>query len=77
MSNTANDSQAEVMRFFTAASDALTDSMVERLTDTGANAMEVVDKLNDDETREAVGYALDRLTDLHRVGALETLFSGV
>jgi uncharacterized protein YjgD (DUF1641 family) len=72
-----NAPQEELTRLATAASEALTDSMVERLTGTGANALEVVDKLNNEETREAIMFAIDRLTDLYRVGALETLFSGL
>jgi uncharacterized protein YjgD (DUF1641 family) len=57
-----------------AAREALTDSMVDRLAVTGANALEVVDRLNDEQTRAAVHALLDRLTALHGVGALDTLF---
>ena len=64
----------ETARLILALRDALTDSMVERLAVTGGNAMEVVDRLNDDTTRDAIHNALDRLTDLHRIGALDTLF---
>ncbi len=73
----AGTSQAEAQelaRLLTAVQDALTDSMVERLAVTGANALEVVDRLNDDETRAAIHYVLDQLTELHRTGALATLF---
>jgi|GEM_PF-492469 len=70
-----NEMPNDAERLAKAVTEALTDSMVERLTNTGANAMEVVDKLNDEDTRDALMYAMDRLTDLHRVGALETLFS--
>ena len=70
-----NELPSEAERLARAVTEAMTDSMVERLTTTGASAMEVVDKLNDEDTREALMYSMDRLTDLHRVGALETLFS--
>jgi uncharacterized protein YjgD (DUF1641 family) len=60
-----------------AAQEALTDTMVERLSITGANAMEVVDRLNDEETRDAVMSLIDMITDLHRIGALQTLFEAV
>ncbi|MEJ2386310.1 MAG: hypothetical protein P8Y27_03020 [Chromatiaceae bacterium] len=57
----------------TAATQAVTDSMVERLAVTGANALELVDRLNDEETREALLAALDAVTRLHKMGALDTL----
>jgi len=73
----SNRPEEEVARLAKAASEALTDSMVERLSVTGANAMEVVDRLNDEATREAVLHIIDRLTELHRVGAVDTLFDTV
>jgi len=69
-----NADQVEIMRLTQAAREALTDSMVERLSGTGANVLEIVDRLNDDGTREAIHAALSRLTELHRTGALDTLF---
>jgi len=72
-----NRPAAEVERLVTAASDALTDSMIERLSTTGANAMEIVDRLNDEATRDAIHAVLDRLTEVHRLGALDTLFQAV
>jgi uncharacterized protein YjgD (DUF1641 family) len=75
LSNEPAPSEAE--RLAVAVSEALTDSMVERLSVTGANALEVVDRLNDAETREAVHSVIDRLVELHRVGALQTLFDFV
>ncbi len=67
----------ELARVAQAASEAMTDTMVERLTITGTNALEIVDRLNDETTRDAIHNALDRLTELHRVGALDTLFDAV
>jgi uncharacterized protein YjgD (DUF1641 family) len=67
----------EVERLAQAAREALTDSMVERLAVMGANALELVDRLNDPRTGEAVHAAIDRLTELHKVGALDTLFDTV
>lgn len=64
----------ETARLILAAREALTDAMVERLAVTGSNALEIVDRLNDEATRDAIHSALDRLTELHRVGALDTLF---
>ena len=64
----------EMSRLVLAAREALTDAMVERLAVTGSNALEVVDRLNDEHTREAIHRTLDRLTELHQVGALDTLF---
>ncbi len=55
-------------------SDSLTDQMVERLTTTVGNALEVLDRLNDDHTREAVHSLFDELTKLHRAGGLVPLF---
>ena len=60
-----------------AAREALTDSMVERLAITGANALQLLDRLNDERTSEAINVLIDRLTELHRVGALSTLFDMV
>lgn len=69
-----NDPTADMSRLLQAASDSLTDSMVERLSVTAANGLEVVDRLNDEDTRDAVLALIDRLTELHRTGALDTLF---
>ena len=56
-----------------AATEALTDGMVERLAVTGGHGLELLDRLNDDETRAAVHHALDALTTMHRTGQLDTL----
>jgi uncharacterized protein YjgD (DUF1641 family) len=73
----SNAPENQLARVAQAASDAMTDTMVERLTITGTNALEIVDRLNDETTRDAIHNALDRLTELHRVGALDTLFDAV
>ncbi len=71
---TANaDAPDEIQRGIQAARDALTDSMVERLATTAGVALEVVDRLNEEETRAAVHTLIDRLTEFHRLGALDTL----
>lgn len=67
----------ELAQLAQAAGEALTDAMVERLAVTGANGLEIVDRLNDEGTREALHAAIDRLTELHRVGALDLLFDAV
>ena len=65
--------QVDLGPLLTAATEAVTDSMVERIATTGSNAMEVVDRLNDEETRDALHAALDAVTRLHKMGALDTL----
>ena len=47
--------------------------MVERLAATGANALELIDRLNDEDTSAAVHALIDRVTELHKVGALDTV----
>lgn len=84
-SNTAKDAPAMVSGearetlevLMQTASDALTDQMVERLAVTGSNALEIVDRLNDDHTRDAVHTLLDELTKLHRAGGLISLFETI
>jgi len=69
---TKTDPAAEdpIQRLLGAASDALTDGMVERTSTTASNTLEVVDRLNDPDTRDAVHMLLDGLTDLQRNGGL-------
>ena len=69
-----NMPEDETARLILALREALTDSMVERLAVTGGNALEVVDRLNDETTRDAIHTVLDRVTELHQIGALDTLF---
>lgn len=64
----------ELARVVAAATHALSDQMVERMASTAGNLLEVADQLNKEETREALTYALERLTYLHQIGALDTLF---
>lgn len=71
---TNQDTQAGALRIIQAAQESLTDGMVERLSVTGANALELVDRLNDEDTKDAVNFTIDKLTELHRSGALATLF---
>jgi len=69
--------QEDTLRLVKAATDAMTDGMVERMATTGGNALEVLDRLNDDDTRDAIMNTIDRLTELNRSGALDTLFDVV
>jgi uncharacterized protein YjgD (DUF1641 family) len=71
------NSSDEMQRLMLAMREALTDSMVERLASTAGVALEVVDRLNKDETRDAIHTIFDRLTEFHRIGALDTLFETV
>ncbi len=72
-----NDQSAGLERLAQAAQESLTDGMVERLAVTASNALEVVDRLNDEDSKETVLYLINRLTELHRTGALETMFQMV
>jgi uncharacterized protein YjgD (DUF1641 family) len=69
----SNQPPDEMSRLTLAARDALTDNMVERLAMTGGNALELLDRLNDPATSAAVHSVIDRLTELHKVGAIDTL----
>ena len=74
LSNTPIDEIGQLQK---AAREALTDSMVERLAITGANALQLLDRLNDERTSDAINVLIDRVTELHHVGALNTLFDMV
>jgi uncharacterized protein YjgD (DUF1641 family) len=63
----------EMERLTLAAREALTDNMVERLSMMGGNALELLDRLNDPNTSAAVHSLIDRLTELHKLGALDTV----
>lgn len=66
--------QNDVDRLIGGFKDALTDTMVERMAETAGSALEIVDRLNDPDTRAAVHTLIDRVTDLHRTGAMDTLY---
>jgi len=68
-----NDPTADVSRLIMAAQESLTDGMVERLSSTAANGLEVVDTLNNEDTKDAVLALIEGLTELHRSGALDTV----
>jgi uncharacterized protein YjgD (DUF1641 family) len=72
-----NEPVDEGARLVQAVREALTDSMVERLALTAGNALELLDRLNDEGTRDAVHMLIDRLGELHKMGALDTLFDTV
>lgn len=74
---TKGETQESTVRLIEAASDALTDGMVERFAATGGNALEVLDRLNDEDTMDAVLNIIDRVTELQRSGAIDTLFDTV
>jgi len=63
----------EATRTAIAIREAMTDQMVERVAATGSNAFELLDRLNDERTNNAVHHLIDRLTELHQVGALDTI----
>ena len=71
------NTEDEVQRLFGAVSDALSDQMVERLSASAGNLLEVVDRLNDEDTRDAVLTLLDQLTTLHRSGGLVAAFEWI
>jgi uncharacterized protein YjgD (DUF1641 family) len=73
----SNQPMDEIARLSLAAREAMTDAMVERIAITGANALELLDRLNDEQTSAAVHKVLDRLTEAHKLGALDTLFDMV
>ena len=73
MNNMSNMPPDEMGRVALAAREALTDGMVERLASLGGNALELLDRLNDPTTNAAVHTMVDRLTELHKVGALDTV----
>jgi len=69
----SNQPPDEMGRLTLAAREALTDSMIERLAMLGGNALELLDRLNDPNTSAAVHSMIDRLTEMHKVGALDTV----
>lgn len=67
----------EMTRLAQGVRDALSDSMVERITGTAGNAMEVVDKLNDPDVKEGLTTLLDALGNMQRTGVLQTVIDAV
>lgn len=63
----------ELAQLAQGARNALCDSMVERLTSTAGNVMEVADKLNDPDVRDGLVTLLDGVAAMHRNGSLDTL----
>ncbi len=57
-----------------AAAAALTDGMVERMATTVATGLEILDRVNDPDTRAAMHRLIDGLTTMHTTGALDTVF---
>ena len=53
--------------------NALCDSMVERLASTAGNAMEMVDKFNDPDIKEGLFTLLDAVGTMQRTGVLQTV----
>lgn len=72
-----NEPIPDIARLAAAATDALSDSMVERLSITGANSLEIVDRLNDEDTRDAIHALIDKVTEMHRSGAMDTVFETI
>ena len=73
MNDIPNMPPDDMARLTLAAREALTDSMIERLAALGGNALELLDRLNDPNTNAAVHTMIDRFTELHKVGALDTV----
>jgi uncharacterized protein YjgD (DUF1641 family) len=70
----ANAPADDARRLLQAASEALSDEMIERLASAVAGSLELLDRLTDETTSDAIGVVIDRVTELHRLGALNTLF---
>ena len=67
----------EITRIAQGVGDALSDSMVERLTSTAGNALEVVDKLNEADVRDGLMTLLDAVGNMHRTGVLQTVIDAL
>lgn len=68
---------ADVSRLIEAVSQAATDSMVERFTGLAATVLEVADRLNDEDNKQALIALIDSLGQMHRSGALQTVVDAV
>lgn len=67
----------EITRLAQGVRDALSDSMVDRITGTAGNALEVVDKLNEPDVKEGLMTLLDAVGSLQRTGALQTIIDAL
>ena len=77
MNNNAPDLASDIQSLGVAAAAAMSDGMLERLVATGSSAFELVDRLNDSETKAAVNRLLDGLTVMNNTGSLDTIFEVV
>ncbi|MBI5165021.1 MAG: DUF1641 domain-containing protein [Magnetospirillum sp.] len=68
---------SEFSRVGEAVTQAMSDSMVERMTITAANALEVVDRLNDPDIKEGVSTLLEAIGTMQRTGVLQTAIDTV
>jgi uncharacterized protein YjgD (DUF1641 family) len=57
-----------------AAAAALTDSMVERLATTVSTGLEILDRVNNPDTRAALHRVIDGLTTMYTTGSLDMVF---
>lgn len=64
---------SEFVRLGEGVTNALNDSMVERLATTAGSALEIVDKLNDPDVKDGLLYLLDSVGTMHRTGVLQTV----
>jgi uncharacterized protein YjgD (DUF1641 family) len=67
----------EMTRLAQGVRDALSDSMVERITGAAGNALEVADKLNEPDIREGLMTLLDALGNMQRTGVLQTVIDAL
>lgn len=70
-------SASDFVRLGEGVTNALCDSMVERLATTAGSAMEVVDKFNDPDVKEGVMTLLDAVGNMHRTGVLQTVLDSL
>lgn len=72
-----SDTPNEMARLVQGVRDALSDSMVERLTTTAGSALEVVDKLNEPDVKDGLITILDALGNMQRTGVLQTVIDTI
>jgi uncharacterized protein YjgD (DUF1641 family) len=72
-----SDTRHEVDLLVHAFRESLTDNIVERLATTATTVLGITDRLNNEDTADAVHGVIDKLTDLHKLGALDTLYECV